>query len=162
MPRQRLAKLTRPRLHGTVDRERLFRLLDRKREHPLVWIAGPPGSGKSTLAASYLDAIAVPSAWYLLDHGDSDPATFFHYLGRAFATMNRSRRKPWPVLSPEYASDLEGFSRRFIRIAFAPLSAGAIVVLEEAEKTDVADVSGVTLLDTRNYGDTQVLIYQLG
>jgi 16S rRNA (guanine966-N2)-methyltransferase len=40
------------------------------------------------------------------------------------------------------------------------LSAGAVVVLEEVEKAVVADVTGLTLLDTRVYGDTQVRIYQ--
>ncbi len=40
------------------------------------------------------------------------------------------------------------------------LAAGAIVVLEEAEKTVVADVAGLELLDQRTYGDTQVRIYR--
>ena len=40
------------------------------------------------------------------------------------------------------------------------LAAGAIVVLEEAEKTMVADVEGLDLLDQRSYGDTQVRIYR--
>ncbi len=40
------------------------------------------------------------------------------------------------------------------------LAAGAIVVLEEAEKSVVADVLGVELLDQRTYGDTQVRIYR--
>ena len=44
MARQRaqLAKLTRPRLHSPVARERLFALLDAGRERPLVWVSGPP------------------------------------------------------------------------------------------------------------------------
>jgi 16S rRNA (guanine966-N2)-methyltransferase len=40
------------------------------------------------------------------------------------------------------------------------LSAGAVVVLEEAEKVDVPEVSGLRLMDRRVYGDTQVLIYR--
>ena len=40
------------------------------------------------------------------------------------------------------------------------LAAGAIVVLEEAEKAVVAEVPGVELLDQRSYGDTQVRIYR--
>lgn len=40
------------------------------------------------------------------------------------------------------------------------LSPGAIVVLEEAEKAVIADVPGLTLLDQRSYGDTQVRFYR--
>jgi 16S rRNA (guanine966-N2)-methyltransferase len=40
------------------------------------------------------------------------------------------------------------------------LSVGAVVVLEESEKSVVADVAGVTLIDTRSYGDTQVKVYR--
>jgi 16S rRNA (guanine966-N2)-methyltransferase len=40
------------------------------------------------------------------------------------------------------------------------LSEGAVVVLEEAEKADVADIAGLTLLDTRVYGETCVRIYK--
>ena len=42
------------------------------------------------------------------------------------------------------------------------LAAGAIVVLEEAEKAVVADQVGLELLDQRAYGDTQVRIYRAG
>ena len=40
------------------------------------------------------------------------------------------------------------------------LSSNAIIVLEEAEKADVQEITGLTLLDTRAYGDTQVRIYR--
>ncbi|MFN0193597.1 MAG: 16S rRNA (guanine(966)-N(2))-methyltransferase RsmD [Aestuariivirga sp.] len=40
------------------------------------------------------------------------------------------------------------------------LTPGAVVVLEEAEKAQVADVPGLELLDTRIYGDTSVRFYQ--
>ena len=87
MPRRQLAKLTRPRLHEAVARERLFKLLDKKREQRVVWVAGPPGSGKTTLVASYLQATSAPAVWYLLDNGDSDPATFFYYLAQAIGIV---------------------------------------------------------------------------
>ena len=50
--RPQLAKLTRPRLHRAVIRERLFALLDEKREHPVIWIVGPPGAGTRCRTAS--------------------------------------------------------------------------------------------------------------
>jgi 16S rRNA (guanine966-N2)-methyltransferase len=40
------------------------------------------------------------------------------------------------------------------------LATGAIVVLEENVKAVVADVDGLTLIDERAYGDTQVRIYR--
>ena len=40
------------------------------------------------------------------------------------------------------------------------LSPGAIVVVEEAENATVGEVAGLTLLDSRAYGDTQVRFYQ--
>jgi 16S rRNA (guanine966-N2)-methyltransferase len=42
------------------------------------------------------------------------------------------------------------------------LAPGAIVVLEEADKAVVADQAGLTLIDQRSYGDTQVRIYRAG
>ncbi len=42
------------------------------------------------------------------------------------------------------------------------LSPNAIVVLEEAEKAEVAEVAGLTLIDERTYGETQLRIYRFG
>ena len=130
MPGQRLAKLTRPRLHGALPRERLFLLLDKMRENAAVWINGPPGSGKTTLAASYLEAAEAPALWYSFDSADSDPATFFLYFARAVADQSRKRRHPLPLFTQEFIVDLEGFSRRFFREAFTRLPAGSLVVLD--------------------------------
>jgi 16S rRNA (guanine966-N2)-methyltransferase len=40
------------------------------------------------------------------------------------------------------------------------LAPGAVVVLEEAERAVVGDVPGLTLVDQRGYGDTQVCFYR--
>lgn len=130
MARPRLAKLSRPRLHDAVARTRLFRSLDARRSHPVVWIAGPPGAGKTTLAASYVEACGSPTTWYLLDRGDSDPATFFFYLAQAVPRASRNAGRPLPLLTEEYLADLEGFAHRFMRDLFLRLPSGALLVLD--------------------------------
>lgn len=130
-----LAKLTRPRLHGAVARERLFAQLDAGRaRRSAVCVVGPPGAGKTTLVASWLDARNVKGVWYQVDAGDTDLATFFHYLGQAARPYTRKGQAPLPALTPEYLKDIDGFSRRFFRELFSRLPARAVVVLDNYQE----------------------------
>jgi ATP/maltotriose-dependent transcriptional regulator MalT len=62
--RPTLAKLTRPRLHGAIARERLFARLDEAREQSrAICVVGPSGAGKTTLVASWLDGRGLPGIW---------------------------------------------------------------------------------------------------
>ena len=100
MPRSQsqLAKLTRPRLHNAVARERLFKLLDDAREQrPAICVVGPPGAGKTTLVASWLDVRGVKGIWYQVDSGDTDLATFFYYLGLAAQPFTHRGQRPMPL-----------------------------------------------------------------
>jgi len=124
------AKLTRPRLHSTVVRERLFRRLDQGRERACIWVCGPPGAGKTTLVASYVHACSVPAIWYQVDSGDSDPATFFYYLRQAVAVCSPRGAKRLPLFTPEYRDDLPGFARRFIRNVYGLLPAHVSLILD--------------------------------
>lgn len=42
------------------------------------------------------------------------------------------------------------------------LAPGAVVVLEEAERATVAEVAGLTRIDSRVYGDTTVHFFRVG
>src|SRR4030042_2754774 len=94
----KIAKFTHPTLIGVLRRERLFTLLARKRQRPVIWVSGPPGSGKTTLITSYLEARQIPCLWYQVDKGDADPATFFYYLGQAPKRPAPKKGTPLPLL----------------------------------------------------------------
>ncbi|TKB63801.1 MAG: hypothetical protein E8D47_12690 [Nitrospira sp.] len=125
-----LAKLTSPSLPAVVARPRLFRLLDHVRKQPIVWIVGPPGSGKTTLTASYVRAKKRRAVWYQLDEGDSDPATFFHYLGLAIQKANPRYRTPLPHLTPEYLPGLPIFAQRFFEQVFQRMPPQIVLVFD--------------------------------
>jgi LuxR family maltose regulon positive regulatory protein len=127
-----LAKLSRPRLFEALPRERLFALMDKGRERPVMWIAAPPGAGKTTLVASYLESRKMAGIWYQVDAGDADPATFFYYLGLAERSISgrRGDLATLPLLTPEYLQDISGFARRFFRELFVRVGPAATLVLD--------------------------------
>lgn len=111
------AKLTRPKTHRVLRRERLFSLIERARERALVWVSGPPGAGKSTLVASYVDAHKSRAAWYHLDPGDDDIGTFFYYLAQSLPAGGKSAPQ-LPQFGPEHRANLAGYTRQFFRHYF--------------------------------------------
>jgi len=125
-----LAKLTRPKLHQVVRRERLFERLDECRTRPLVWVYGPPGAGKTALVASYVETRRIGGLWYHIDAGDRDLATFFHYLNDAAEHGVRKRAASLPQLGAEHRNDLHGFARLYFRALFARLRRPAAIVLD--------------------------------
>jgi 16S rRNA (guanine966-N2)-methyltransferase len=60
---------------------------------------------------------------------------------------------------PPYGRELGGKALKSL-VDGGWLNPGAVVVLEESLKADVPEIPGLTLLDRRDYGDTQVRFYR--
>jgi ATP/maltotriose-dependent transcriptional regulator MalT/two-component SAPR family response regulator len=117
-----IAKIIRPGAKGIYPRKRLFRLLDRGRRFPVIWITGPPGSGKTSLATSYVEARKLPCLWYQVDERDNDIASFFYYMGMAAINAVPRKGKPLPLLTPEYWSGIPAFTKRYFEGLYGRLT----------------------------------------
>src|SRR5438034_5354167 len=132
-----LAKLTRPKLYDALPRPRLFSLLDEAATRPIIWVSAPPGSGKSTLVASYLEARDLRHVWYQADIGDTDPATFVHYMRTAALQIAGKAAAALPVYSPEPGQNLARFARSFFRDFFSVLPQPCMVVFDNFQEMRV-------------------------
>ena len=115
------AKLTRPLLKGVLPRGRLFQRLN-SCGRPIIWISAPPGSGKTTLVSSYLNAEKLPFIWYRMDEGDGDISSFYYYMGLAVRKAAPRKKKPMPLLTPEYMLGIPVFTRRYFEELYKRLS----------------------------------------
>ena len=136
-----ISKTSPPRVTGIFGRDRVFALLDSYRETDVTWVSGPAGSGKTTLVASYLDNRRLPAVWYKMDAGDSDLATFFFCLGRAFQRFLPADSQPLPLLTPEYLHGVDAFAIRFLeQIATFPCAPKIIVIDNYHEAPQDAEI----------------------
>lgn len=125
-----IPKLLPPRLNNVYQRERLFNLLDEQEHQRVIWVSSPAGSGKTTLVASYLEEKDAPSIWYQVDEGDSDVASFFHYLGLCEQKLNEGKFKALPNLTAEYQHSLAVFARNFFREFYGRIGDSSAIVFD--------------------------------
>jgi len=129
-----LAKVTCPTLPDVFPRKRLFDLLADIRNRPVIWVSGPPGSGKTTLIGSYIETLKIPSLWYNLDEGDSDPATFIYYMGLAAKKALPRMRKSLPLLTPEYLPGIFTFARRYFENLCSRLKSPSVIIFDNYQE----------------------------
>jgi ATP/maltotriose-dependent transcriptional regulator MalT len=86
------------------------------------------------LVNSYLKACGLPCIWYQVDEGDSDIATFFYYMGLAAKKAAPRKRKPLPLLTPEYMMGVPAFTRRYFEELFSRLKPPHVVVLDNYQE----------------------------
>ena len=158
MKTARISKITCPKLTGAIQRDRLFHLLDKARQKPVVWVEAQAGSGKTTLVSSWLDSRKLNNLWYQLDEGDADIASFFYYMGLAAKNAAPRYKKALPILTPEYLQGIPVFTRRFFEelcqrlLSPSPIKNGNEYVIVLDNYQDVALSSGIHDLMTHGLG----------
>lgn len=135
-------KITPPRLHGVVPRQRLFETLANCGS-PVAWISAAPGAGKSTLASSYCEASGANVLWYQVDAGDADAASWTGFMRQAAVRGGMATAVRLPQLPPEIGVDLAQFSRRWFRALYAALPPRTILVLDNVQDVSEAAFGAV-------------------
>ncbi len=127
-------KVIRPSAGGALKRERLFEQINKARAKPVIWITGPAGSGKTTLASSYIEAQKLPCLWYQVDGGDVELPNFFYYMGLAARKANPRKRKPMPLLTPEYMLGIPTFTRRYFEELYSRMKVPSLLVIDDYQE----------------------------
>jgi DNA-binding SARP family transcriptional activator len=125
----------------------LYRLLDKARRAPVLWITGPPGCGKTALVGSYVESRRIPCLWYKVDEGDADLSSFFYYLGLAAAKTAPRRKKRLPLLTPERMPGLPVFAQRYFEELSSLLPVPSLLVLDDCHRVREDSVFYETLRD---------------
>jgi DNA-binding SARP family transcriptional activator len=129
-----IAKVTCPTSTGYFPRHRLYRLLDKARKAPVLWITGPPGCGKTALIGSYIESRRLPCLWYKVDEADADLSTFFYYLGLAAAKAAPRKKKRLPLLTPERMPGLSVFAQRYFEELSLILPVPSLLVFDDCHR----------------------------
>lgn len=125
-----IAKINRPVLTRAYFRERLFKIFDKKRDAPVIWVSGPAGCGKTITVSSYLDSRNLPCIWYQTDPEDADPATFFYYFGMAAEHLMKRGTQELPILTPERIPGIYEFSKRYFEELWDKIPSPCTIVFD--------------------------------
>jgi len=87
--------------------------------------------------ASYLDARELSCLWYQIDQEDTDPATFFYYLGHAAKKAMPRKRKPLPLLTPEYLQGIPTFTLRYFEDLSNRLKIPSVLVFDNYHEVPI-------------------------
>ncbi|MFO7911659.1 MAG: BTAD domain-containing putative transcriptional regulator [Desulfotignum sp.] len=109
-------KLSRPKLLQTYPRTRLFNILSKSLGKNALWICGPAGSGKTTLVNSFIDTSDIACIWYDIDRTDTDIASFFYYMGKAWKKISADTSSPLPFFTQEFFPKISVFTNRFFNL----------------------------------------------
>ena len=131
------AKITQPVNTGILHRKRLYKQIDLKRRKKIIWIEGPPGAGKTTLVSSYINDRGLQCIWYQLDAGDADPASFFFYMGMAVKNAVPRKRRPMPLLTPEYMPGIAVFTRRYFEELCRRIKTPFVLVFDNYQEVPI-------------------------
>ena len=124
-----------------LERERVFRLLDDSRRHPVIWVSAPAGAGKTILIASYLEYSHLLCVWYQIDPRDADPATFFYYLSLAIKRASPRKRKPIPLLTPEFMPGIDAFALRYFETVYQRLPKPMVLVVDNYQQINPGSIT---------------------
>jgi len=124
------AKIACPDPADSYPRARLFKWLDRARSRRCIWVMGPPGAGKTTLVAQWLARQPRVTLWIETDAGDSDAATFFHYLSLAAHKALPRRRRPFLPVTAQRLNNLDAFAREYFRDLYSSFTKPFVLVLD--------------------------------
>ncbi|GBC61115.1 hypothetical protein DENIS_2075 [Desulfonema ishimotonii] len=103
------AKIARPIIKDVFPRKRAFEILEQVSDQPVIWISGPAGCGKTTLVSSFTEHRKFPTMWYRMDKGDSDEATFAHFMNMAVNQVSGAKSEGSGIHSKDDTSALRCF-----------------------------------------------------
>ncbi|BCJ41086.1 transcriptional regulator [Actinoplanes ianthinogenes] len=134
------AKTSRPQtVRAGVARQRLHDLLDAAIGKPVTLVCAGAGWGKTTVVSGWAQRHHAPVAWLSVDRHDNDPQVFWAYLLAALRVAGVvPAGNPLADLGAVPADPRE--RGRLFAAGLARLAAGTVLVIDDVQEIDDADV----------------------